>query len=858
MDKKQILALDSKKHVKIWLLHKLGMSRREIAEALGTNPGHVGNEIKAYEKNEDKRKAAETIGGYKSDGKTTKTVAPPSVKVKIDEPELYKTIRKEAIASEKENPEIDEDGLCAGNCAIISGDLKDRLYKNHKIESEWIDVGNNKLSSIYESDHSALLIADKGLIIDTQVWQFTDHEGPKDTLKTRKIVFTLEEYSDLGFHWSAVKMGKGNIINKNDIENEIRRINEGKARNGKGNLIEATTNYLQTSKKASSNGEKWNIRENQETLIEYANKSGIWIPKWKITDKNYLDRGNEQKVYFDYENKNFVLKLNNTQFYEYNLIAYLKSLSVHNFLFPDTAYELIGFTMDEDIVCPVVRQPFVDSDSETDIKKIEEFLGKLGFERQHPMNVYYNKDARLILADQSKYNVLTKEGVLFFIDTVFYINDIINLGKGGVLQGPKHGDGGIKAKSPNGLLEVEGGEIIINAAAAKEHCEQLSEINQSAGGGVAFPCDHPALDGIQGPMNGKGAKLTYGGKIGAKNTDGVKWFKDKEGRDRFEIDDSDAVVNVNDIIRFSASSVKQNKTISLLLSDIITVWSGYINYPDLKNVSLVFIPNGDSDGALYTYWPDLDLIFVNSKYITHEITNKNSEREKGVRPGSVHGNDTSGAKGVSNNLSGKFAREIRKSETNIQNGKKGEMARSRRSGEYDTGGDKGVSHGVSGEYRQELTSRLFHEIQKALFYISAGIGPDKESQSGGIPNNKIAEGVEVEKEHTDLYNELSQRLEADGHKMPMSKDEFFRMIAAAHIKEREDYYPLLKKYVEHAPSLMDKPYYLLTKEEVIACRDFIEMREAAGMELTVRCHQRLKDLARYSMVKFNTLLKNLK
>lgn len=469
---------------------------------------------------------------------------------------------------------------------------------------------------------------------------------------------------------------------------------------------------------------------------------------------------------------------------------------------------------------------------------------------------------------------------------------------GGILVGLKHGSGGIEADAPGGKrIELESSEIIMNAQASKKYCKELSEMNQSVGDGVAFPCE--LADGISGPMNGKGAKLTYGGKIGAKNTDGVKWFKDKAGRDRFEIDDSDAVVNVNDIIRFSASSVKQNKTISLLLSDIITVWSGYINYPDLKNVNLVFIPNGDPDGALYTYWPDLDLIFVNSKYITNEITDKNSEREKGVRPGSVHANDTSGAKGVSNNLSGKFAREIRKRlfheiQHPIQKREGIEITPSdddaiiyalkQKHGKLQMGDSEFINwiEEYTGDKYKYIKSDFYKtipseyealDVERRAFYTKEqreSIRPEIELKKAGYGTSigavagmmgdgaKIAEGVEVEKEHTDLYNELSQRLEADGHKMPMSKDEFFRMIATVHIKEREDYYPLLKKYVEHAPSLMDKPYYLLTKEEVIACRDFIEMREAAGMELTPRCKQRIKDLARYSMVKFNTLLKNLK
>lgn len=59
--KELILAFGGKKHIKIYKLHQLGLSRKEIAEALKTNTGHVGNVIKDYEKNPKKVEAANAI-----------------------------------------------------------------------------------------------------------------------------------------------------------------------------------------------------------------------------------------------------------------------------------------------------------------------------------------------------------------------------------------------------------------------------------------------------------------------------------------------------------------------------------------------------------------------------------------------------------------------------------------------------------------------------------------------------------------------------------------------------------------------------------------------------------------------------
>ena len=74
--------------------------------------------------------------------------------------------------------------------------------------------------------------------------------------------------------------------------------------------------------------------------------------------------------------------------------------------------------------------------------------------------------------------------------------------KGGITYGPSHDDGGIKVlnKATNTMLEVEGGELVLNKKVAAldtkvnlngkqmTPCEAASELNQMAGDGVAFNC----------------------------------------------------------------------------------------------------------------------------------------------------------------------------------------------------------------------------------------------------------------------------------------------------------------------------------------------------------------------------------
>ena len=54
-------------------------------------------------------------------------------------------------------------------------------------------------------------------------------------------------------------------------------------------------------------------------------------------------------------------------------------------------------------------------------------------------------------------------------------------------------------------------------------------------------------------------------------------------------------------------------------------------------------------------------------------------------------------------------------------------------------------------------------------------------------------GIEIEKEHTDLYNYFKKYLDSFKIKMPISEVEFYKMIAEAHLRELPDYYDRLLK-----------------------------------------------------------------
>lgn len=160
---------------------------------------------------------------------------------------------------------------------------------------------------------------------------------------------------------------------------------------------------------------KQNKQQERESLIHFANQENLWLAN--INVENYVSQGAEQKVYL--KDGTSVLKLNDAIYYA-SWIDYLHNLLLNNLFFPDTAYQLLGFFKELDVIYAVVEQPFIKANQKTDLSLVKLFLENNGFlnTKNHD---YYNADLGLILEDLHDENVLTQNGMLYFIDTVFYI-----------------------------------------------------------------------------------------------------------------------------------------------------------------------------------------------------------------------------------------------------------------------------------------------------------------------------------------------------------------------------------------------------------------------------------------------------
>ena len=205
---------------------------------------------------------------------------------------------------------------------------------------------------------------------------------------------------------------------QNHLKNELHNVLSGKSQIRFGTIIQSIASYLNDGPKTGTiiEDEKHFKKQETKSLEKYISENKLWIV---IDLTQYVSEGAEQKVYLkDAEN---VLKLNDSIYYN-SWKDYLNNLLLHNYFFPDTAYDLIGFTKDNDILYAVVQQAYVSITTNTDLKQVKEFLTLNGFENNRN-NDYINRELGIILEDLHDENVLTRNEVLYFIDTVFYLTD---------------------------------------------------------------------------------------------------------------------------------------------------------------------------------------------------------------------------------------------------------------------------------------------------------------------------------------------------------------------------------------------------------------------------------------------------
>jgi len=202
------------------------------------------------------------------------------------------------------------------------------------------------------------------------------------------------------------------------IKDELQSIIFGNEQISSTDKLKALQNFFRRDAKINygSQDKKFVKKEEEKYILNLITTQNLLF-SGKISEENFVAEGAEQKVYRfnDFQ----VIKINHAVFYE-TWLDYFNNLLIHNYFFPSTAYELLGFTVIDNNLFAVVRQDFIIATESTDLNSVKHFLEFNGFYNTRNDD-YYNAGLGIIFEDLHDENVLSRNQVLFFIDTVFYL-----------------------------------------------------------------------------------------------------------------------------------------------------------------------------------------------------------------------------------------------------------------------------------------------------------------------------------------------------------------------------------------------------------------------------------------------------
>lgn len=195
----------------------------------------------------------------------------------------------------------------------------------------------------------------------------------------------------------------------------------------------STINLRNHTTPASNALRRWNKFTGLRQLAENAVKNGVWIEDFTplTVDGLIINRGTENTVYLSIDRKN-VIKLNHFSFlneddtrFEFirDMDYFFNRIIAHYALFPENAYQLIGFSENRNgQISVILKQPFIYDVAFPTQQEIDTELQKRNFRKMtlgkgvnHGFIGY--TDGTFELTDAKPQNVLIdKNGAWYFID----------------------------------------------------------------------------------------------------------------------------------------------------------------------------------------------------------------------------------------------------------------------------------------------------------------------------------------------------------------------------------------------------------------------------------------------------------
>jgi hypothetical protein len=230
----------------------------------------------------------------------------------------------------------------------------------------------------------------------------------------------LKDIADLLYLYK----GNMDLSTKNKTQNftyderqNIRNIVNGNESEGIGNIAESARNYIVRSNKTIGGGSN-NIGREKELLEEFLKENPQFI--YDI-DENPLGTqvaaGAQSKVYMSEDDTKYVYKKSWLTAHG-GILENLTSILLHNMLFNNVEYEILGFYISDDFekYNIILKQRFVLKEQMYNYDSIVEYLTHNHFIEKN--GVFNNFDLKIKVTDLHPGNVYFANNKIFFIDPI--------------------------------------------------------------------------------------------------------------------------------------------------------------------------------------------------------------------------------------------------------------------------------------------------------------------------------------------------------------------------------------------------------------------------------------------------------
>jgi hypothetical protein len=302
-------------------------------------------------------------------------------------PEAEGYNRDELMLMELLDPNFEESALSASDIKKFN----DALIAKGFDAVEFVDNGlrNKEAKNIYVVNTQSLSVPKKQPK-KQKINLFTDENGnPRDINNLAK---SEEERLPLIAESEGIgRLGK-------EAANIARRFSEGKSENDVDTKLE------------SGKLKKW-AKKNNLYVEDYRD-----IFNFELTE---YEPGSESTVFAGVESK-YVYKVTNGGPWAPTWTEFFNRIAAHNLLFPDTRYEVVGFTESDIDFGVILKQPLINYlDGVSNPEELDNEMLKLGYTKGKKYGQWINEEDGVILDDLHQGNVVYgPSGAIQFIDPI--------------------------------------------------------------------------------------------------------------------------------------------------------------------------------------------------------------------------------------------------------------------------------------------------------------------------------------------------------------------------------------------------------------------------------------------------------